>query len=393
MIKPAPGLPAPLRASEAGTFTEESVMRRLPSIARRTLAENDLDEDHARLVEQLVAEIHDGVIAEIDEPLLPDAADWKEYVSPYLGMTWTNVPWFFAETYFYRRLLAATGYSRPGPRQGIDPFSRQKATGLDGAVPLGVRLGQVVDDLPILLAASLWANRVDLSLWPAGEQAAAARTAEILGLNRSGKLLVDDTARAAELFAAGIRNVHLVLDNAGAELVADLMLTAHILSRGGRVTVHIKPHPTFVSDVTEPDLEATVARLAEEPAPSSDIAGLLIRSRADGSLVTTTHPFWVSPLPFWMLPSDLVDYLAAADLVIVKGDANYRRLLGDLHWDPVTPFEEIVRPLQPVLAVRAAKSLVAAGVDPQVAGHAAATDPQWLTDGEWGMIQFADEIG
>ncbi|MGA9596177.1 MAG: damage-control phosphatase ARMT1 family protein [Acidimicrobiia bacterium] len=392
MIPPKHPRPASLRANEIGTFTEESVMRRLPDIARRTLAENELDATRTSLVEALVAEIHEGVVAEIDEPLLSDAAAWKEYVAPYLGMTWRDIPWFFAETYFYRRLLAATGYSQPGDREGVDPFTAQKAIGLDGAVPLGGRLGHVVDELPILLAASLWANRVDLSLWPAGEREAAARTADILGLNRSERLLADDTDRAVELLGEGSNSVHLILDNAGAELVADLMVTAHVLGRGGRVTIHLKPHPTFVSDVTLPDFEATIARLATEPAPASEVAGILTKSRGNGSLVVTTHPFWVSPLPFWECPPDLVDYLAEADLVIVKGDANYRRLLGDLHWDPTTPFEKIVRPLQPLLAVRAAKSLVAAGVAPAVARDALATDPTWLTDGEWGMIQFAGEI-
>jgi hypothetical protein len=85
--------------------------------------------------------------------------------------------------------------------------------------------------------------------------------------------------------------------------------------------------------------------------------------------------------------------MAGADLVISKGDANYRRLLGDLHWEPTAPFSEIVRPLQPVLALRTAKSLVAAGVDGVTVQRASATDPDWLTSGDWGMVQLAPAIG
>ena len=78
--------------------------------------------------------------------------------------------------------------------------------------------------------------------------------------------------------------------------------------------------------------------------------------------------------------------------MVVKGDANYRRLLGDLHWDPTTPFTKIVRPLQPLLSLRTPKSLVAAGIAPEKVEEAAAIDPDWMTSGEWGIIQFVDEI-
>jgi len=392
MIHPVPHLPQPLRANETGTFTEDSVVRRLPEIASSALTDNQFGDDGATRIDDLIREIHGGVIVEIDEPLADDAADWKDYVAPYLGMTWLDVPWFFAETYFYRRLLAATGYSHPGPHRGVDPFLHKKYTDLEAGAPLAGRLAQLLDDLPMLLAASLWANRVDRSLWPASDQAAAARTAEVLGLDRSQRLLADDTQQVAELLAQGIQSVHVVPDNAGAELVADLMLAAHVLNHGSRVTIHVKPHPTFVSDVTLRDLDATIARLAVEPDPAPFVAATLRGARSDGRLAATTHNFWVSPLPFWECPSELLDDLADADLVIVKGDANYRRLLGDLHWDPTTPFSDIVRPLQPVAALRTAKSLVAAGLSAATVERASTTDPDWLTSGDWGMIQFAPEI-
>jgi hypothetical protein len=392
MLTPINPLPEPLRASDAGTFTEDSVVRRLPEIAETALANNDLDAGHLQLLEQLIEEINHGVITELEEPFTDDAPAWEEYVTPYLGMTWLDVPWFFAETYFYRRLLAATGYWQPGPGQGLDPFASNKQKDLDAGVHLAGRLAQLLGDLPILLSASLWANRVDRSLWPAGDQAAAARTAEILGLDRSQRLLVDDTERAVELLPGNGGSIHIILDNSGAELVADLVLVAQLLDQGDRVTIHAKPHPTFVSDVTLPDLEKTISRLGNEPDPTSAVAQTLTRARASGALAVTTHPFWVSPLPFWKCPSDLVDDLSAADIVIVKGDANYRRLLGDLHWEPTTPIEEIVRPLQPIVALRTSKSLVAAGLSPDTVSSAANADRDWMSSGEWGMIQFIPEI-
>jgi len=392
MLTPFNSLPEPLRANEAGTFTEDSVVRRLPEIGSTALAENDLDAGRTQQLEQLIEEINHGVVTGLVEPFADDAAAWEGYVNPYLGMTWLDVPWFFAETYFYRRLLAATGYWQPGPGQGLDPFASNKQKDLDAGVPLAGRLAQLLGDLPILLSASLWANRVDRSLWPAGDQAAAARTAEILGLDRSQRLLVDDTERAVELLNGDGSDIHVVLDNSGAELVADLMLTAQLLNQGDRVTIHAKPHPAFVSDVTLPDLERTINRLGSEPGPTGAIAQTLMRARTSGALVATTHPFWVSPLAFWKCPSDLIDDLSAADIVIIKGDANYRRLLGDLHWKPTTPMEEIVRPLQPIVALRTSKSLVAAGLSPETVSKAERADPEWMSSGEWGVIQFVPEI-
>jgi len=45
---------------------------------------------------------------------------------------------------------------------------------------------------------------------------------------------------------------------------------------------------------------------------------------------------WAQPQPLWELPVEARAALAAEDLVIIKGDANYRRLLGrGLHSFPL----------------------------------------------------------
>ncbi|MDJ0953018.1 MAG: damage-control phosphatase ARMT1 family protein [Acidimicrobiia bacterium] len=391
MLRPTLPLPDHLRGNETGTFTEDSVVRRLPEIARRTLDDNELNDHRRECVERLAEEIGSGVITAVDEPEAIDAAAWRNHVAPHVGLSWVDAPWFFVETYFYRRLLSATGYSQPGARKGVDPFALQKRTGFNGAADLAGRLGDNLDDGRVLLAAALWANRVDLSLWRAGEGDVDERTAAVMG-DGTSRLLVDDGERVLGILERGGGNVHLVLDNAGAELVADLALAAFVLDRGGHVTFHAKPHPTFVSDVTLPDLAETIQGLRRQDTPAAQIGDKLLAAGERGSLVETSHPFWVSPLPFWDCPNDLVDELASADLVVVKGDANYRRLLGDLHWAPTTPFPSIVRPRQPLVALRTPKSLVAAGIDQQTIDRAAAADPNWMTNGEWGMIQFADRV-
>ena len=366
MLYPTLPLPEPLRGNETGTFAEDSVVRRLPEIARRTIAQNTLSVEYVDRVEALASEIATGTLTFVDEPEAPDAAAWAAHVERYVGVRWVDAPWFFVETYFYRRLLAATGYSQPGPRRGLDPFQQQKQLALDTALQLAARLGGVLDDPRTLVTASLWANRVDLSLWPAEQTDSDSRTDAVLGPQRRTRLLVDNTDSALEILAVPGASIHLVLDNAGAELIADLALAAHVVTQGGQVTIHAKPHPTFVSDVTLPDLDATLRRLTAEKTSARTIARALTTAETGGTLRVTTHPYWVSPDAGWHCPADLVQDLSNADLIIFKGDANYRRLLGDLHWDPTTPITDIVRPPRPLLALRTAKAEVVAGLTPSV---------------------------
>jgi hypothetical protein len=108
-----------------------------------------------------------------------------------------------------------------------------------------------------------------------------------------------------------------------------------------------------------------------------------------GRLVLTEDFFWTSPLPFWEIPPSLKGELAESDLIVVKGDANYRRLLGDRHWDITTNIADIVSYLPaPMVALRTLKSEVAAGLKLSVVEEVAKSDASWLTNGQWGVIQF-----
>ena len=87
----------------------------------------------------------------------------------------------------------------------------------------------------------------------------------------------------------------------------------------------------------------------------------------------------------------LREELSKASYIISKGDANYRRLLGDRHWPFETPFKDIVSYMpSPVVALRALKSEVACGLAPGQAEKTADQDPDWLINGKWGVVQFGD---
>jgi len=91
--------------------------------------------------------------------------NWRQYA----GKTWLEIPWYFAETYFYRRLLNEVRYFQPGEWQGVNPFQKQKQIQMDADVQ---RLASDWEKLSALepetrfealLHSSLWGNRADLS--------------------------------------------------------------------------------------------------------------------------------------------------------------------------------------------------------------------------------------
>jgi hypothetical protein len=139
------------------------------------------------------------------------------------------------------------------------------------------------------------------------------------------------------------------------------------------------------------DVWQTVFFLMDEDDPLVSMAGRrLQRHLNEGRLRLQSDWFWTSPLEMWRMPTELASELAHSVLLIFKGDANYRRLLGDRHWPFTTPFSDIVCYLPAAtLALRTLKSEITAGLEPGQPEIIAAKDPSWLFDGRWGVIQFS----
>ena len=401
-------LPAPLRASEIPSFTHYSVTVRLPDIARRTLAENHFPPPVAASIQALIDEIGNGRIRPIAVPLAPDQALWETWMQPYLGMTWLEVPWFFAEEYFYRRILEATGYFTDGEGQHRDPYARQKELGLESSREQ-IRdlarhaedvqenpLGESLETLERLLLVDLWGNQNDLSMWPVQAASAPHRQGDkpsAGGLTAAQEhILANDLPALMPWFERLGAHAHvgILLDNGGYELVADLVLADFLnaIHRAAQVVLHAKTYPVFVSDATEADIHTTIDSLfADEEAVVKDLAMRLRAYLFDGRLSLRQHPFWTSPLAMWEMPGDLAEEIEGTQLLIAKGDANYRRLLGDRHWETHLPFSAVVSYLPcGILALRTLKSEIAVGIDPT---RVPTSDPDWMTDGKWGLVQFA----
>ncbi|RCJ28988.1 hypothetical protein A6770_00915 [Nostoc minutum NIES-26] len=397
-------LPSSLLGSEIGSFTEFTVTQRMPAIVRRVVVENNFSPDINTSLETLAKELPKGYLRPLGNDTGVDFHAWQTYLESYKGQRWVDVPWFFAETYFYRLILEITNYFRPGLWQAIDPFELQKSQGLEASLDSTILLCAQVDKwlndsqvkgtsnqiaLITLLYFALWGNRVDLSLWSAFESDRSRFDIQ----NQLAHILVNDADLVSKLLTSSQRErIDFVVDNAGFELVCDLCLVDFLLGSGlaDRVYLHLKPHPTFVSDATIKDVYHTINFLAATGHQQvTSFAQRLQENIESGHLVLCEDYFWTSPLAFWEIPNSLKNELANASLIVVKGDANYRRLLGDRHWNFTTNIADIVCYLPaPMVALRTLKSEVVVGLKSQVIEEVAKSDPSWLTNGQWGLVQL-----
>ena len=401
---PAPPMPPPLRGSEIGTFAYYTVTVRIPDIGRRMLAENDFSMETEGKLAALIGEIPNGLICPLKDRSAPDFGAWTRYIEPHLGKSWLEAPWFFAETYFYRRALDAIGYFEPGPGHGLDPFAWQKRQGLEtneaaiGSLASGLNRQLAEDDsdeqvsLRRAVKKNLWGNQADLSLWPAGDQEGPGRGQEV---DRAERILVDDSQNVSEYLSGKQRKhgrIDFIMDNAGLESVNDLAMADYLVETGlaESVRLHLKSHPTFVSDAMVKDVQLAIAYLYASSDSQVQALGERLEEHVRAERLQLVDDFfWTSPLAFWELPAILRRELTNADLLISKGDANYRRLVGDRHWPFTTPAEVVVRYVPaPLLALRVCKSEVIVGLKPGQSEELDQVDADWKTNGEWGMIQF-----
>ena len=186
--------------------------------------------------------------------------------------------------------------------------------------------------------------------------------------------------------------VCIVADNAARELVPDLLLAGHLLDTGraSAVTLHVKPYPYYVSDATTADLLAALRRLVASSGPAARLGRRLWQATVDGVLSVRAHPFSCAPWSYHHMPADLAAEFAAASVTIMKGDLNYRRLVGDRSWPATTPFEEATGYFPgPVAALRTLKSDVVVGLAAGALAGLDATGEPWRTSGTRALIQCA----
>merc|ERR1711937_176689 len=427
-------LPEPLLSDVVGTWAYDTMSRRINEeiLQNMVVADNkrDLSEKHLANLQQFAEELKNAAgtkIRPIGDDGGFDVSRWNSILSQYEERTWLDAPWVVTEYYFYRRILEAVGYFSPGPGQGEargtspkashgkDPFESQKDKGLRSSFPALKSLSKLVsqaissentkENFIAILLTSLWGNRMDLSIWPADATSDAESTeraknamGEVLK-NSKKMLLADQSEDVWNAIAskgsppAGALQMDIIADNAGFELITDLCLADFLATSGlaRKVVIHLKAYPVFVSDAMKKDVLSHISVLAEEEEVPQDMRKIASRWDnliAEGKWELKEHPFWTLPLAFWEMPEDLIQHFSSSRMVFVKGDANYRRQIGERHWPFATPFQDISSywPTN-VCCLRTMKSEVACGVPKARQKQAENEDPQWLVSGRYGVVQ------
>ncbi|KAH7032693.1 uncharacterized protein B0I36DRAFT_361469 [Microdochium trichocladiopsis] len=294
----------------------------------------------------------------------------------------------------------------------------------------------------------LWGNATDLSLLTSLSyediqklQGAKARKESEKNILANDLQQAYDTLKKARDEGKKERRVDIVLDNSGFELYVDLILASYLLTSGlaTLVVLHPKSIPWFVSDVLPSDFASILGALANPKgffaasstpaaedgkdaaasssstaaAPLSDaeaadisfVFSQLAQHHAEGELLLRPNRFWTHGGSFWRLPAsdpELHEDLKTSELVIFKGDLNYRKLTGDAMWDPTTPFTEAIGPLGPgsgvnVMALRTCKADVVVGLQPGLdeelrareGGGGDSGSRKWAWSGQYAVVSYS----
>ncbi|MBZ0295023.1 MAG: protein-glutamate O-methyltransferase family protein [Anaerolineae bacterium] len=372
-----------IRTDTSNAFAHHTVQVRIPGIIHDTQANNpDFTPAMNAALDELAEEMtNDALIRPIVLPA-PDWEHWHAVNQAHAGDTWLHTDWFYAEVYFYRLLIQIVRWWETGR----DPFLPKKKEEYAGTrvwellAQSQALEGSHEDKLYDLLSLVVWGNRIDLSFAASMEH---GHTAD------ADDLLVDDREKVVKQLVSGSGTVHLIADNAGTELAMDCALIAALLDAGVEVMLHLKLHPTFVSDATVPDLWTFIDLLEARRETAIQSLGQRLRAHVEtGRLRFAPDAYWNSAIALPDMPQRIAQVFEGARLVIIKGDANYRRMVSDRLWPADTPLADVVDYFPaPLLAMRALKSDPIVGLPAGMAQKLDQIDSQWRVNGKRGVLQ------
>ncbi|XP_068198063.1 damage-control phosphatase ARMT1 [Antennarius striatus] len=430
--------PLSLSAKVVGSFAYLTVKDRMPTILTKVI--DTIHRNKNQFLEQYGEE---GIEAEkqtisllsklrnemqTDKPILAltdelsDTEAWNRYLQRHQeqqgdqeSVSWFKSPWLYVECYMYRRIHEAL-WLHP-PISDYDVFNEGKTRtyfeSQQAVMSLcsyfegvrqnmeGLAQNQLFEYFNSLLQVSLWGNKCDLSV--SSGQDNSQKTSPIDSLSSLQPfILVDDSELVWSTLTSGqpgkssAGRVDIVLDNAGFELVTDLVFADFLISSGlvSEIHFHGKSFPWFVSDVTANDFQWTIRQtMAANHKYMSKSGAQWQRYLKEGVWSYHDHPFWTQPHEYCDMEAeapDLYRKLQGADLVLFKGDLNYRKLTGDRDWDHMVSFGAALRGFgpSPLCVLRTLKANVQVGLQLGQAEKLTSEDPNWMTTGMYAVIQF-----
>lgn len=256
------------------------------------------------------------------------------------------------------------------------------------------------DLLQKIIVLSLQSNSYDLSqLHSTGRYVLKNDNYEISGANE----MIDFLGKE-------VRTVHYLVDNSGVELLLDLVLGYALLNikhlRIDKIVYHVNVLPIFVSDVIENDKDYTL-RVIEDCITKSKLIDPKDKSRYVEALEYLRSMFikdsmgrsraeirpdfvWNMPTPYEEIAEDHSDlFRNRKNILIVKGDLNYRRLCGDKSWRSSKKLDNLTKYITtPTLVIRCFKSNVILDVKDSQIEAWDKKDMDWRVNGNYGVIKF-----
>lgn len=314
------------------TFVNYTKRQRLPKVLER--AAKNLGSEGRRAEMLALLDNEDAVID--DSSWWPEG--WGDWVRRLSGATVGQLNFFDYEFWFYAKILELSGYEK----SPVDPFFMEKRLDTRAAIAALVKAPQRTIDFDAALRGSLKGNSADKS-----QLSTTASGAWDLSLDRLQTITATGT-------------LCVVADNAGEEILNDLVLSAKFIEHGGdRVKIFIKNVPIFVSDFAKSDVSGIVEDMSEY-GNENEIINSILKFVDSGDLEFLTDDYWSSPEFFDKIPGK---YISDEAQWIYKGDLNYRRLIGDYCGDIYGAFEGLpVRPAVSAMAMRSIKSYCLAGL-------------------------------
>jgi uncharacterized protein with ATP-grasp and redox domains len=381
-------LPPFIMTSGKGSFPQVTMAQRKPMIIETILSKSDYPSSIRQDLVDFQHEIKTLTIKPLSEKT-SDRGFWDQALHPWLGKTWFDIPWFFAETYFYRRILEIVHYFQPGPWYKRDPFYPMKNHEITQHLPQFLKFYQPssheksLTNFQFYSYNALWGNRGDLSLHFDNPDIS----------NGEEEFIVNHVEDAYIYLEKGRKRIAYFLDNATMEIFYDLALVDFLLQTNiaDTITCYAKDQPYFLSDALPEDVYETLDLLSASFSEKvQSLANRLKIAFSMGRLTLKAPPFLTTSAMFRELPASLRTELESHDLCILKGDANYRRLMGDRHWNPTTPLNSVVNYFPTsFLSLRTPKSEVMVGIPESTYQELINTaEPDWQTNGKRGMITF-----
>lgn len=390
-------------AKDAGSFAKFTIENRFPKIFKEVCSEEyeSFIKDHKVDDEKI---LHSNI---------PGVDELKKSISSYKNYTikdfFEKAPFFLVEFYFYHLLLSLRNYDN----LKFDFFAAKKdADWKDRAEDFSSKLSVLFDDfekfnkrkfskkekqefnerknehIKSILYYSLTSNTGDLS------QLHEIRSESVKCLCNETEICQNylDVAKPYSRF-------DIICDNSGAELFSDIYLAVFFLVYGlaKKVVFHLKPCPFFVSDATIDDFSKLVAALTKN-GKNTELLDFISKKKIE---VFSPNDFWVEPYYFDKMPDGLKNHFDKSNLVIIKGDLNYRRLVDDFNnytdkakssikferLEERCLFKNKSNKNIPLVAPRVLKSDVFVGIDTVFEAIGRNSDSQFKTDGKWGVIQ------